>query len=64
MIEEKEIRKALKEMILPALVLSSGGWSAHGGGAFSGKDLTKMYRSAAEICWQMAKTVVRSGRNK
>ena len=31
------------------------------GGAFSGKDLTKMDRSAAHICRQMAKTVVRSG---
>merc|ERR1719453_489605 len=27
-----------------------GGWGAHGGGAFSGKDPTKVDRSAAYIC--------------
>merc|ERR1712224_1019357 len=32
-----------------------GGWGAHGGGAFSGKDPTKVDRSAAYICRQMAK---------
>merc|ERR1711972_200194 len=37
-----------------------GGWGAHGGGAFSGKDLTKVDRSAAYICRQMAKSVVKS----
>merc|ERR1719265_2203712 len=31
-----------------------GGWGAHGGGAFSGKDPTKVDRSAAYICRQMA----------
>merc|ERR1711871_132767 len=38
-----------------------GGWGAHGGGAFSGKDPTKVDRSAAYVCRQMAKTVVKSG---
>merc|ERR1712061_299335 len=38
-----------------------GGWGAHGGGAFSGKDPTKVDRSAAYICRQMAKSVVQSG---
>merc|ERR1719439_281312 len=38
-----------------------GGWGAHGGGAFSGKDSTKVDRSAAYICRQMAKSVVKSG---
>merc|ERR1712167_338001 len=38
-----------------------GGWGAHGGGAFSGKDPTKVDRSAAYVCRQMAKSVVRSG---
>jgi len=33
-----------------------GGWGAHGGGAFSGKDPTKVDRSAAYICRQMAKS--------
>merc|ERR1711908_203293 len=33
----------------------------HGGGAFSGKDPTKVDRSAAYACRQMAKSVVKSG---
>merc|ERR1712086_873678 len=37
---------------------------AHGGGAFSGKDPTKVDRSAAYICRQMAKSVVKSGLSK
>merc|ERR1711976_1038068 len=41
-----------------------GGWGAHGGGAFSGKDPTKVDRSAAYICRQMAKSIVRSGLSK
>merc|ERR1712060_785392 len=38
-----------------------GGWGAHGGGAFSGKDPTKVDRSAAYVCRQMAKSVVKGG---
>jgi S-adenosylmethionine synthetase len=38
-----------------------GGWGAHGGGAFSGKDPTKVDRSAAYICRLIAKSVVKSG---
>merc|ERR1711879_1119266 len=38
-----------------------GGWGAHGGGAFSGKGPTKVDRSAAYICRQMAKSLVKSG---
>jgi S-adenosylmethionine synthetase len=38
-----------------------GGWGAHGGGAFSGKDPTKVDRSAAYITRQMAKSIVASG---
>merc|ERR1712079_200830 len=38
-----------------------GGWGAHGGGAFSGKDPTKVDRSAAYTWWQMAKSLVKSG---
>jgi S-adenosylmethionine synthetase len=41
-----------------------GGWGAHGGGAFSGKDPTKVDRSAAYICRQMAKSVVKGGLSK
>lgn len=35
-----------------------GGWGAHGGGAFSGKDPTKVDRSGAYIARQAAKSVV------
>jgi len=38
-----------------------GGWGAHGGGAFSGKDPTKVDRSAAYACRQVAKTLVKKG---
>merc|ERR1711943_178721 len=38
-----------------------GGWGAHGGGAFSGKDPTKVDRSAAYACRHMAKSIVASG---
>merc|ERR1712048_1152433 len=41
-----------------------GGWGAHGGGAFSGKDPTKVDRSAAYICRQMAKSIVKSSLSK
>jgi S-adenosylmethionine synthetase len=38
-----------------------GGWGAHGGGAFSGKDPTKVDRSAAYITRYLAKNVVAAG---
>ena len=38
-----------------------GGWGAHGGGAFSGKDPTKVDRSGAYIARQAAKSIVGSG---
>jgi S-adenosylmethionine synthetase len=37
-----------------------GGWGAHGGGAFSGKDSTKVDRSAAYACRWIAKSLVAS----
>ena len=37
------------------------GWGTYGGGAFSGKDPTKVDCSAAYICMQIAKSVVKSG---
>ena len=39
----------------------SKGWGAHGGGAFSGKDPTKVDRSGAYIARQAAKSIVASG---
>jgi len=38
-----------------------GGWGAHGGGAFSGKDPTKVDRSAAYACRWVAKSLVAAG---
>merc|ERR1712070_1200485 len=38
-----------------------GGWGAHGGGAFSGKDPTKVDRSAAYARRWMAKSIVKAG---
>ena len=38
-----------------------GGWGAHGGGAFSGKDPSKVDRSAAYMCRWIAKSIVASG---
>jgi S-adenosylmethionine synthetase len=38
-----------------------GGWGAHGGGAFSGKDTTKVDRSAAYAARWVAKSIVSAG---
>jgi len=43
------------------IVDSYGGWGAHGGGAFSGKDSTKVDRSAAYAARWVAKSLVKAG---
>lgn len=43
------------------IVDTYGGWGAHGGGAFSGKDATKVDRSAAYAARWAAKSLVASG---
>lgn len=43
------------------IVDTYGGWGAHGGGAFSGKDFSKVDRSAAYAARQVAKSIVASG---
>jgi S-adenosylmethionine synthetase len=43
------------------IVDTYGGWSRHGGGAFSGKDCTKVDRSAAYAARWVAKNVVAAG---
>jgi S-adenosylmethionine synthetase len=43
------------------IVDTYGGWGRHGGGAFSGKDPTKVDRSAAYMARHVAKTVVAAG---
>ena len=43
------------------IVDTYGGWGRHGGGAFSGKDPSKVDRSSAYFCRYVAKQVVASG---
>ncbi len=43
------------------IVDTYGGWGRHGGGAFSGKDATKVDRSAAYMARYVAKNIVASG---
>ena len=43
------------------IVDTYGGWARHGGGAFSGKDPTKVDRSAAYMARYVAKNLVASG---
>ena len=43
------------------IVDTYGGYASHGGGAFSGKDPTKVDRSAAYMARYMAKTIVAAG---
>lgn len=46
------------------IVDTYGGYAPHGGGAFSGKDPTKVDRSAAYMMRYLAKNIVASGRAK
>ena len=43
------------------IVDTYGGWGRHGGGAFSGKDPSKVDRSAAYYCRWIAKNIVAAG---
>lgn len=43
------------------IVDTYGGWGAHGGGAFSGKDYSKVDRSAAYVARWIAKSLVKAG---
>ena len=43
------------------IVDTYGGWGAHGGGAFSGKDFSKVDRSAAYAARWVAKSLVHAG---
>ncbi len=43
------------------IVDTYGGWGRHGGGAFSGKDATKVDRSAAYMARHVAKNIVAAG---
>ena len=43
------------------IVDSYGGWGRHGGGAFSGKDPSKVDRSSAYFCRYVARQVIGAG---
>ena len=43
------------------IVDTYGGWGAHGGGAFSGKDYSKVDRSAAYLARWIAKSLIKAG---
>merc|ERR1712233_201552 len=43
------------------IVDTYGGWGAHGGGAFSGKDFSKVDRSAVYTARWIAKSLVNAG---
>uniref|UniRef100_A0A8B9YRS4 methionine adenosyltransferase n=1 Tax=Bos mutus grunniens TaxID=30521 RepID=A0A8B9YRS4_BOSMU len=63
----EDMRRALKEQGdagvtgRKIIVDTYGGWGAHGGGAFSGKDYTKVDRSAAYAARWVAKSLVKAG---
>merc|ERR1712156_1321528 len=58
---EKVTLEALRKDIMEKVVDTYGGWGAHGGGAFSGKDYTKVDRSAAYAARWVAKSLVKAG---
>ena len=58
-----DIKKYVFDPILPKemIVDTYGGYARHGGGAFSGKDCTKVDRSAAYAARYVAKNIVAAG---
>ena len=62
----EDIKKYVFDLILPKtgrkiIVDTYGGYARHGGGAFSGKDCTKVDRSAAYAARYVAKNIVAAG---
>ena len=55
------IEKVVKEVIRAELLDAYGGYARHGGGAFSGKDATKVDRSASYAARYIAKNIVAAG---
>src|ERR671910_51945 len=51
----------LAHKLTKIMVDSYGGWGRHGGGAFSGKDPSKVDRSSAYFCRYVAKQVIAAG---
>lgn len=43
------------------IVDTYGGWGAHGGGAFSGNDGSKIVRCGSYVCRWVAKSLVKAG---
>ena len=61
----EDIKKHVFDTVLPADLVDAvdtyGGYARHGGGAFSGKDCTKVDRSAAYAARYVAKNIVAAG---
>ena len=60
----EDIKKYVFDPVLPADMVdedTKGGYARHGGGAFSGKDCTKVDRSAAYAARYVAKNIVAAG---
>ena len=53
--------KDVAALLVQIIIDTYGGWGAHGGGAFSGKDPTKVDRSGAYLVRQVAKSIVAAG---
>lgn len=57
-----DIQKIVRQTVRKIIVDTYGGYARHGGGAFSGKDCTKVDRSAAYAARYVAKNMAASGR--
>ena len=60
-IDQKSLQEAVMEEIIKIIVDTYGGMARHGGGAFSGKDPSKVDRSAAYAARYVAKNIVAAG---
>ena len=58
---EKQMQDKIREDVRTIIVDTYGGRGAHGGGAFSGKDSSKVDRSAAYAARHIAKNLVAAG---
>ena len=60
-VTQEQIHEDIKKYVFDPIVDTYGGYARHGGGAFSGKDCTKVDRSAAYAARYVAKNIVAAG---